>query len=256
MNKVIIMFTVLVCSPILAMMRSRPPTRAACGPHRPLVAHHYTAAKRTIAPFCARVLNDEQRQTLDQNIQEVVDRLYHPRHHRMIGLHSISGTTRALEFPWLPNCMIKSEEQPGSRLAGALKLYNSIKKRNSYLLELPIQEEYSIPLELRKKNTFSIPEHVIVAKKIIGEHDGIINLEQAQQLKLLLEDTYYYDCSSRNLVHTHKKTIGLIDTELRGFSPMNNLTHSLRILLHYNQFTSDARQYLEVELQKSAKTKS
>lgn len=253
MNKIIIILTLLLCSPLNAMMRSRPPTRATSGFHPTLVARLCTAARRTIAPFCLRVLNDKQRKILDHHLPEVIDRMYHPRNHRMIGLHPVGGTTRAFEFPWLPGCMIKTQEQPGSRIAGALKLYDSIKKRNSHLLELPVQEEYPISPEIRKKHPYTVPECIIVAQKIIGVHDGIINLEQAHQIKLLLEDTYYYDCSSRNLVHTLNKTIGLIDTELRGFSPMNNHAHGLRILLVYNKFTSDAQKYLEHELEKSAR---
>ncbi len=253
MNKIIIILTLLLCRPTNAMLRSRPPTRSAARSNSTLVARMYTAARRTIAPLCLRVLNDEQRQTLNQNMSQVLDRLYHPRHHRMIGLHPVGGTTRALEFPWLPGCMIKTQEQPGSRLAGAIKLYNSIKKRNSHLLELPVQEEYPILEELRKKLPYSVPECIIIAKKIVGTHEGIINLEQARQMKALLEDTCYYDCSSRNLVHTPRKTIGLIDTELRGFSPMNSQSHGLRILLSHNQFTREAQEYLERELEKVAK---
>lgn len=253
MNKLIIILMLLLYTPVNAMMRSRPPTRSASGSFPTLVARICTAARRTIAPFSSCVLNNEQRKLLDQNLPEVLDRMYHPRHHSMIGLHQVGGTTRAFEFPWLPGCMIKTQEQPGSRLAGALKLYNSIKNRNSHLLELPVQEEYPVPPEIRKKHLYNVPECIIVAKKIIGIHEGILNLEQAQQMKLLLEDTYYYDCSSRNLVHTLNKTIGLIDTELRGFSPMNNYAHGLRILLDHNKFTHDAQRYLEQELGKSTK---
>lgn len=252
MNRKAIVMTLMLSAwlPLNAMIR-----------HRTSTQPNAARCKSVTVPICAAtrkfttqripLITAEMSKTLAQNIHAVVDRMYNPRHHRLIGLHPVGGTTRAFEYPWLPHCILKTQEQPGSRLAGAQRLRASIIIRNSHLLELPIQEEYTIPEEVQRSCPYAIPTSIIVAKKIIGIHDAVINRAQAQQLKELLQDTYYYDCSSKNLVHTPQGTIGLIDTELRGFSPVNSLSHCLRILLNYNQFTPDAEEYLKQALEKT-----
>jgi hypothetical protein len=169
----------------------------------------------------------------------------------MLGMHPICTAPRATEYPWLPNYIIKTEDQPDSRITGSLTLENSIYKRNNHLLELPTQEAYVIPQELHRTFSYGVPKQIIVARKISGCHNKLINREQARQLKELLEDTEYNDCSSTNLVHTPEGTIGLIDTELRGFSNTpNNLDQCLLTLLRCNKFEPDAQEYIEQELSK------
>lgn len=203
-------------------------------------------------PSQTAVINDSMRRKLDTFIPEIIDRMFNQRNYRMLGLHQIGLVPRAIEIEAIPNHMIKTEEQPGSRLQGAQQLENSIYTRNLHLLELPPQEPYQIPNALKKSLSYPIPQQLIIAQKIPGAHDKPINLEQVMQLIILLQDTYYLDCHSQNLVHTNRNTLGLIDTELRGFQfpGQQNFAYCLQVLIDHNIFELDAQAYIQQELLK------
>jgi hypothetical protein len=147
------------------------------------------------------------------------------------------------KFTWLPGWMIKMDT---SRIEGAKKIADAIKNRNSNLLCVPYKEPYIINNFMMQKYPL-IPEALVLVKEIKGTHDGIINLEQAKQLDGLIEDTYYYDLHSSNLIHTKDGKIAIIDTESKSFAPKYP-KFSYIALLGSNEFKADAEEYIENKL--------
>lgn len=204
-------------------------------------------------PSQTTVITPAMQTVLHLQLPAILDRMFHPRHYRMCGVHPISAPPRTIEYPDIPDHMIKTEERSCSRLQGARRLEDPIYTYNLHLLEIPAQEAYHIPAIVKSALSYPVPNQLIIARKIAGEHGKAITIEQAKQLKKLIETSYYCDWAETNIVHTKRNTVGLIDTELRGFTnSKDGIAEAIHSLLNRGILLEpDARAYLERELLQS-----
>lgn len=190
----------------------------------------------------------EIKMRMDKHIHLFLDKYFKSQQIIMCGMHPISNVPRVFPVEWLPGCIIKMEEFPGSRMQGAKRLMRSIVAKNSNLLEVPYLQNYVIPEHIKKQILYAIPKGLVIQGKIPGSHVGGITLAQAKQLKETIQDTGYADVHQGNLIYTDEGTVGLIDTELRGFvHPDCALRQGLKLLLDSCFLEKEAKEYLKQE---------
>lgn len=170
---------------------------------------------------------------------------------------SLMKENKFCQVDWLPGLIFK---WGGNRIEGANKLIQAINKYNLDLLKIPEQVEYTIPKELISDlpESISIPDILCIAKYLPGKIGLPLNLNQAKQLIKLSLETNYWDLKRENLVHCEDDTIGLIDTESRGFAEHYNSWRAvapgatlpeddlLERLHMNNKFTPEAQIYVEL----------
>lgn len=133
----------------------------------------------------------------------------------------------AATFPWLPGYIIKLGE---GRIAGEEKLNSCIRKRNLYLLEVPKQILYKIP---QSHHNLGDLRTLCICQYIEGKQgrELLISRAHVEQLRTLIQETGIGDMKWRNLVHTPRNTIALIDTEIESFW---GARHGLVMLREWN----------------------
>lgn len=156
---------------------------------------------------------------------------------------------QSTSFDWLPGYFIKINQ---SRVAGAQALQKCIDDHKLNLLRVSEKWLYEVPQQWKKHGH----RNLVIAKKIeekAGHVDTrVMNLEQAKQICILLKhaqlnDCYYADTNSSNLLHCSDGRIGLIDTEKNSWGygnkdGMNNL------LVFQVPLTKEATAFIEKKL--------
>ncbi|MBI2774858.1 hypothetical protein HYX58_02540 [Candidatus Dependentiae bacterium] len=182
---------------------------------------------------------------IDNHISEVVVKMFC----REDPLRGKLPELRVYQPDWLKNHVIKIDE---SRLKGAKKINDALKKLDNKSFFVPYKEEYLIPQEERKKTKRWVPESLVIAKKVIQDEQKRINLEQAKELKLLIVEAKYIDLNTGNLIPT-ADGIAICDTERRSFhsndaSSLDVLRSGLDSLANNFLLDDEAKKYVENEL--------
>ncbi len=161
---------------------------------------------------------------------------------------------RVATLPELPGFIIKHDYN--ARALGAKLLEVSIQDQKLNLLQVPKLWECRIAhteeiKQYTKINEVYVPLQFCISEYLNQSENRSLSLPDIQQLvKLLTYHTgrIYLDVHSGNLIKTSGGTVGLIDTELRGFSWDNNKNDkllALNYLLTNNALDVDAQVYLK-----------
>jgi hypothetical protein len=132
------------------------------------------------------------------------------RQRRIVDYRASDYEGAAARFSWLPNYVIKIEG--GGRIEGGNRLSACIKECNLHLLEVPDQILYKIP---ERHNHLTDLRDLCIGRYIEGKQGKnlVISRTHVEQLRILIKKTGVGDLKWRNLVHTPRNTIALIDTE-------------------------------------------